>query len=106
WQTALLAGFSVLALLLATIGIYGLIQFSVATRTHEIGIRTALGARPGDIFRLVVREGLGLSLAGLTLGLVGGLWIGRAASSLLFGVTANDPVTFVAVSLLVVAVAT
>jgi predicted permease len=105
-QTSLLTGFSAVALLLATIGIYGLIQYSVPTRTHEIGIRMALGARAGDIFRMVVREGLFLSLAGLGLGLVGALWLGRTASSLLFGVSATDPVTFVAVSLLLVVVAT
>jgi len=104
-QTSLLTGFSVVALLLATIGIYGLIQYSVATRTHEIGLRMALGARAGDIFRMVMREGLVLSLAGLVLGLIGAWWLGRAGSSLLFGVTATDPVTFVAVSLLVMVVA-
>ena len=104
-QTSLLTGFSVVALLLATIGIYGLIQYSVATRTHEIGLRMALGARAGDIFRMVMREGLVLSLTGLVLGLVGAWWLGRAGSSLLFGVTATDPVTFVAVSLLLMVVA-
>jgi predicted permease len=104
-QTSLLAGFSVVALLLTTIGIYGLIQYSVATRTHEIGLRMALGARAGDIFRMVVREGLVLSLTGLVFGLVGAWWLGSAASSLLFGVTATDPVTFAAVSLLVMVVA-
>lgn len=65
----------------------------------------ALGARAGDIFRMVMREGLVLSLAGLVLGLIGAWWLGRAGSSLLFGVTATDPVTFVAVSLLVMVVA-
>ena len=104
-QTSLLTGFSVVALLLSTIGIYGLIQYSVATRTHEIGLRMALGARAGDIFRMVMREGLVLSLAGLVLGLIGAWWLGRAGSSLLFGITATDPMTFVAVSLLVMVVA-
>jgi predicted permease len=104
-QTSLLVGFSVVALLLATIGLYGLIQYSVATRSHEIGVRMALGARAGDIFAMVVREGLILSLAGLGFGLVGSLWLGRAASSLLFGVTATDPVTFVSVTFLLLAVA-
>lgn len=105
WQTSLLTGFSVVALLLATIGIYGLIQYSVATRTHEIGIRMALGARAEDIFRMVVREGLMLSLAGLGLGLVGAVWLGRAGSSLLFGVAAADPATLVTVSVTLIAVA-
>jgi predicted permease len=105
-QTSLLTGFSVVALLLATIGIYGLIEYSVATRTHEIGIRMALGARAEDVFHMVVREGLVLSLAGLVLGLVGAFWLGQAGSSLLFGVTATDPATFAAVSVALIAVAT
>ncbi|HMJ22452.1 MAG TPA: FtsX-like permease family protein, partial [Terriglobales bacterium] len=99
-------GFSVAALLMAAIGIYGLIQYSIATRTHEIGIRMAVGAQAGGIFRMIVGEGLKLSLAGLALGLVGALWLGRAASSLLFGVTATDPLTFITVSLLLIAVST
>jgi putative ABC transport system permease protein len=105
FQTSLLIGFSVVALLMAAIGIYGLIQYSVATRTHEIGIRMAVGAEAGDIFRMIIREGLMLSLTGLALGLVGALWLGQAGSSLLSGVTASDPLTFTAVSLLLTAVA-
>jgi predicted permease len=105
FQTSLLIGFSVIALLMAAIGIYGLIQYSIATRTNEIGIRLALGAQAGQIFRMVIREGLKLSLAGVAVGLVGALWLGRFASSLLFGVTATDPLTFVSVSLLLTAVA-
>jgi len=104
FQTSLLTGFSVAALLMAAIGIYGLIQYSTATRTHEIGIRMAVGAQAGEVFRMIVGEGLKLSLAGLALGLVGALWLGRAASSLLFGVTATDPLTFITVSLLLIAV--
>jgi putative ABC transport system permease protein len=106
FQTSLLIGFSVIALLMAAIGIYGLIQYSIVTRTHEIGIRMAVGAQAGEIFRMIIREGLELSLAGLVLGLVGALWLGRAGSSLLFGVTATDPLTFITVSLLLIAVAT
>jgi ABC-type antimicrobial peptide transport system permease subunit len=106
FQTGLLTGFSVVALLMAAIGIYGLIQYSVATRTQEIGLRIAIGAQAGDIFRMIIGEGLALSLTGLALGLVGAWWLGRAASSLLFGVTATDPLTFIAVSLLLTAVAT
>ena len=71
FQTSLLIGFSVVALLMAAIGIYGLIQYSVATRTHEIGIRMAVGAQTGEIFRMIIGEGLKLSLAGLALGLAG-----------------------------------
>jgi putative ABC transport system permease protein len=105
FQTSLLIAFSVVALLMAAIGIYGLIQYSVATRTHEIGIRMAVGAQTGDIFRMIVREGLTLSVMGLVIGLVGALWAGQAGSSLLFGVTATDPLTFVTVSVLLTAVA-
>jgi predicted permease len=105
FQTSLLTGFSVVALLMAAIGIYGLVHYSVATRTREIGIRLAVGARPGDIFQIIFREGLQLSISGLVLGLVGAFLVGRAGSSLLFGVTATDPLTFTTVSLLLIAVA-
>jgi predicted permease len=105
FQTLLLIGFSIVALLMAAIGIYGLIQYSVTTRTREIGIRLALGAEAGEIFRMIIREGLKLSLTGLVLGLVGALWLGQAGSSLLFGVASTDPLTIVAVSLLLTVVA-
>lgn len=105
FQTSLLIGFAVVALLMAAIGIYGLIHYSVATRTQEIGIRMAVGAQAGDIFRIIVREGLQLSVTGLMLGLVGVVLVGRAGSNLLFGVTPTDPLTFVAVSLVLTAVA-
>jgi len=105
FQTALLTGFSIVALLIAAVGIYGLIQYSIATRTQEIGLRIAIGAQAGDIFRMIIREGLTLSLTGVALGLVGALWLGSLASSLLFGVTASDPLTFAMVSLLLTAVA-
>ncbi len=105
FQTLLLIVFSTVALLMAAIGIYGLIQYSIATRTHEIGIRMAVGAQAGEIFRMIIGEGLKLSLTGLVLGLVGALWLGRAGSSLLFGVTATDPLTLITVSLVLTAVA-
>ena len=105
FQTSLLTGFSIVALLLAAVGIYGLIQYSVATRTQEIGLRQSLGAETGDIFRMILGEGLMLSLSGLALGLVGAWSLGRAVSSLLFGVTASDPLTFTTVSLVLTAVA-
>jgi putative ABC transport system permease protein len=104
FQTSLLTGFSVVALLMAAVGIYGLIQYSVATRIPEIGLRMAIGAQASDIFRMIIGEGLTLSLVGLALGLVGAWWLGRAASSLLSGVTATDPLTFTTVSLLLTAV--
>ena len=105
FQTSLLTGFSLVALLMAAVGIYGLIQYSIATRTREIGLRMALGAQAGDIFRMIIGEGLMLSVTGVALGLVGALWLGRAASGLLFGVTASDPLTFATVSLLLTVVA-
>ena len=103
--TSLLAGFSLVALLMAAVGIYGLIQYSIATRTQEIGIRMAVGAAAGEIFRMILVEGLKLSLTGLMLGLLGALWLSRAGSRLLFGVTPTDPLTFLAVSGLLIAVA-
>jgi predicted permease len=106
FQTGLLIGFSLVALLLAALGIYGLIHYSIATRTREIGIRLAVGAQAGDIFRMIIGEGLRLSLTGLLLGLVGAWWLVQAGSSLLFGVTPTDPLTFLAVSLLLTVVAT
>jgi putative ABC transport system permease protein len=105
FQTSLLTGFSIVALLMAAVGIYGLIQYSLATRTHEIGIRMAVGAQAGEIFRMTLGEGLKLSLTGSMLGLLGALWLGRAGSSLLFGVTPTDPLTFFTVPLLLMAVA-
>jgi putative ABC transport system permease protein len=104
-QTALLAGFSVVALLMAATGIYGLVQYAVTTRTREIAIRVAVGARAGEIFHMIITEGLKLSLAGLVLGLLGALWLGRVGSNLLFGVSATDPVTLLTVSVLLAAVA-
>ncbi len=106
FQTSLLTAFSAVALLMAAVGIYGLIQYSIATRTQEIGLRMAIGAKAGDIFRMVIGEGLTLSLAGVAIGLVGAWWLGRAGSSLLVGVTASDPLTFASVSLLLTTVAT
>jgi ABC-type antimicrobial peptide transport system permease subunit len=90
---------------MAAIGIYGLIQYSVATRTQEIGIRMAIGAQTGDVFRMIIGEGLKLSLAGLVLGLAGALWVCQLGRNLLFGVAATDPMTLIAVSVLLTVVA-
>jgi ABC-type antimicrobial peptide transport system permease subunit len=105
FQTSLLTGFSLVALLMAAVGIYGLIHYSVATRAPEIAIRMAVGAQTGDVVRMIVREGLQLTVTGLTIGLIGVLLAGRGGSSLLFGVSASDPMTLTAVSLLLTAVA-
>jgi len=106
FQTLLLIGFSVVALLIATVGIYGLIQYSIATRTQELGLRIAIGAQASDIFRMIITEGLRLTLLGLAFGLVAAWWLGRAGSSLLFGVSATDPLTFITVSVVLTLVAT
>jgi putative ABC transport system permease protein len=104
-QTGLLLACAAMALLLSTVGLYALIQYSVATRTHEIGVRMALGARGADIGRMVLGEGLLLALAGLAVGLAGSWWLARTASALLFGVGGADPPTLAAVSAVTLAVA-
>jgi putative ABC transport system permease protein len=103
--TLLLGGFAAMALLLAALGIYAVIAYSVTQRTHEIGIRMALGARATHILSLVVGRGLGLALAGATLGLAGSFGLMRFLSSLLYGVRPSDPLVFVTVSALLAAVA-
>ena len=92
--------FAGLALLLTTVGLYGILTYQVSQRTREIGVRMALGARPRDVMRLVVGQGVLLTLAGICLGLVGALAGTRLISGLLFGVSATDPATFIAVTLL------
>jgi predicted permease len=104
-QSSLLLACAGLALLIASLGLYALIQQSVVSRTHEIGVRMALGARAADISRMVVGEGLVLAAAGLVLGLAGAWWLARTASSLLFGVGAADPPTLFVVSALGLTVA-
>jgi putative ABC transport system permease protein len=100
-----LDAFALLALVLAAIGIYGVTSYAVSRRTHEIGIRMALGAEAGDVLRLIVGDGVKLALWGVALGLAAALALTRLMSSLLFGVSATDPLTFVAVALLLTMVA-
>ena len=101
----LLASFAGLALLLAVVGIYSVMSYSVSRRTHEIGIRAALGASRADVLALVVRQGLVLALIGSAIGIGGALSLSRLMSSQLYGVSPTDPVTFVAVSVLLMTVA-
>jgi putative ABC transport system permease protein len=101
----LLGSFAALALLLAAIGVYGLISYVVTGRTHEIGIRMALGAQRSDVLKLFVKQGMSLVLIGVGLGIFGALALTRLMTSLLFGVTPEDPFTFAAVAMLLSSIA-
>ena len=99
-QSLLLGLFGALGLVLALVGIYGVISYSVGRRTREIGIRVALGAESGDVLRLVIGQGTKLVLAGVAIGLGASFAATRLMSGLMYGVSATDPVTFVGVSIL------
>jgi len=101
----LMGGYAALALLLAAVGIYGVMSYSVTQRTHELGVRLALGARPGDVLRMVLRRGLLLTGIGLGIGLGGALALGRVVQALLFNTSSSDPATLAAVTVLLLVVA-
>lgn len=105
FRAELFSVFSALALLLAAVGIYGVLSQRVSQRTQEIGIRVALGARQDHVLKLIIGEGLWLTLVGITIGIAGSLLLARSLSSMLYGVTSADPLTIAAVSLLLVLVA-
>ena len=105
FDTMLLGIFAAVALVLASVGLYGVMNYSATQRTQEIGIRMALGAKPGDILRLVVGQGIRLTFAGIVIGIVASFALTRVMSNLLFGITATDLPTFLGVSALLTAVA-
>jgi putative ABC transport system permease protein len=101
----LLSIFGALALALAAVGIYSVMAYAVEQRSHEIGIRVAMGARAGDVLKMLIRQGMRLTLAGVALGLGAALALTQLMKRLLFGVTAADPLTYGAITLLLTLVA-
>lgn len=104
-SASLLGIFAAIALVLAAVGIYGVISYSITRRTHELGIRSALGATRRNVLGLVLREGLRLTLIGMVAGIILAMGVTRTLRSLLFGVTSIDPVTFLGVVVLLVTTA-
>jgi putative ABC transport system permease protein len=104
FYAVLMGSFSAIAILLALVGLYGVISHSVTLRTQEIGIRAALGAQSSDIVKMVVRQGLWMTGVGLVIGLIGAAATTRTLKGLLFGITPGDPMTFIGIATLVVAV--
>jgi putative ABC transport system permease protein len=102
---ALMAMFGAMALVLAGVGVYGVMAYAVSQRTREIGVRLALGARPHDVFRLILGQSLKLAALGLAIGLPAALALGRLMAGALFGVVALDPLTFVGFTMLLTGVA-
>jgi ABC-type antimicrobial peptide transport system permease subunit len=105
FSMVLLGAFAALALLLSSIGIYGVISYLIGERTHEIGIRVALGAQRKDVLALVLGEGVKLALLGAAIGIAAGLGLTRLMADLLYGVSATDPLTFAAVPIVLLGVA-
>lgn len=105
FRASVLGSFAGLALLLASVGLYGVLSQSIAQRTQEFGVRMALGAQKSDVLALVIRQGMALVSAGLAAGVIAALWLTRFLSSFLYGVTASDPVIIAGVSLLLILLA-
>src|SRR5581483_4422045 len=105
FNMTVLLNFAGIALVLAAVGLYGVLAYSVGLRTREIGVRVALGAEPQRIVRLILRQGLGLILAGVVVGLAGAIALTRFLESLIYGISAMDPATFTAVTALLAGVA-
>jgi ABC-type antimicrobial peptide transport system permease subunit len=101
----LLGVVALIALTMAALGVFGVLSYTVTQRTRELGIRLALGAAPGAVRRMVVRQGLGLVVTGLVIGLAGALALVRVMSSLLYGVEPTDPLTFLSVAAVLIGVA-
>jgi putative ABC transport system permease protein len=105
FETWVLGIFSLAALMLTAVGIYGVIHESVARRTQEIGVRMALGARAIDVVKMIIRQGIGMACAGLVIGMAASLALSRVRQTLLFGVDATDPLTFAVVGSVLLLVA-
>jgi putative ABC transport system permease protein len=105
FNVILIGFFGIVALLLAVAGVFGVMAYSVSRRTREIGVRVALGAGSGDVLRMVLSQGLRTIFIGVAIGIIGSLALTHTVESLLFGVTATDPLTFAGVTLLLVAAA-